>query len=304
MDSAGFSYFGQGKLVCKSSASADNGKTVSVTSASRSFSKVLAEGVAEFTLPGKNKYHIKLMNSSVTEFEADIVFGFGEYKEIEVGMNKTTWTGLKNIVNAHLESTYCTVGDEISETLNTGEVLTYRIAAIDHDKSHQLIFEPRYCLETARQVNTTNVNSGGWSSCALRQWLNATFYSELSDELKGVITPRSFKTSIGNQSTSLQEATDNIWLPKEWEVFGTTSYATATEHTGDSSTAQFAIYATASNRVKTFGKTGSSAAWWLSSPNAGGSTAFCDVDAAGSAGVANASNSYGVVPCFQIVSES
>ena len=199
-----------------------------------------------------------------------------------------------------METTYCNIGDEINVALNTKEVMTYRIAAINHDQPHQLIFEPRYCMETARQMNPSNTNVGGWNACTMREWLNGVFYQALPDELKAVISERTFKTSIGNQGSALQEATDKIWIPKEWEVFGTQTYATATEHTSD--TAQFPIYAVASNRVKTYGKSGGSAYWWLSSPGSGNGTAFCLVTAAGAANGGNASGSIGVAPCFQIVS--
>ena len=155
-------------------------------------------------------------------------------------------------------------------------------------------------METARQMNPSNTNVGGWNACTMREWLNGVFYQALPDELKAVISERTFKTSIGNQGSALQEATDKIWIPKEWEVFGTQTYATATEHTSD--TAQYPIYAVASNRVKTYGKSGGSAYWWLSSPDSGYGTHFCLVTTAGAANHGSASNSSGVAPCFQIVS--
>ena len=94
---------------------------------------------------------------------------------------------------------------------------------------------------------------------------------------------------------------DKIWLPREWEIFGTTTYAAATEHS-QGSAAQFPIYAVAANRVKTYGKSGGSAYWWLSSPGAGGSAYFCGVNTSGGAHHHGASTANGVVPCFQIVS--
>lgn len=289
------------KLVCKSTVEEDEGKTIvvtdGVTAVTRKFNSNLT---ATFDLAGKAAYKVTVSNAGVTEFETIVHLSAGEYKEIEVGLNTNTWTGLKNIVNAHLETTYCNIGDEINVTLNTKEVMTYRIAAINHDQPHQLIFEPRYCMETTRQMNPSNTNVGGWNACTMREWLNGVFYQALPDELKAVISERTFKTSIGNQGSALQEATDKIWLLKEWEVFGTQTYATATEHTSD--TAQLPIYAVASNRVKTYGKSGGSALWWLSSPHSGNDTNFCIVTTAGAASNNDASNSRGVVPCFQIVS--
>lgn len=289
------------KLVCKSTIEEDEGKTIIVTDGTTAWSgKFNANLRAVFEIPGKNAYKITVSNSGVEEFSTTIFLSAGEYKEIEVGLNTNTWTGIRNIVNAHLETQYCNIGDEITVTLNTKEVMTYRIAAINHDQAHQLIFEPRYCLETSRQMNPTNTNVGGWNSCTMREWLNGVFYQSLPDELKAIITERTFKTSIGNASSALQASTDKIWLPREWEVFGTRTYAASTENTGDNA-AQFPIYAVADNRVKTYGKSGGSAFWWLSSPSVGNATSFCVVSTAGAANYSNASNAYGVAPCFQIV---
>ena len=290
------------KLVCKSTVEEDIGKTITVTDGTSAWSGQFKSNLeAVFELPGKNAYKITVFNAGVEEFKQTVFLSAGEYMEVEVGLNTKTWTGLRNIVNAHLETKYCAIGDQITVALNTTEMMTYRIAAINHDQSHQLIFEPRYCLEVSRQMNPTNTNVGGWNSCTMREWLNGPFLNSLPDELRAVITERTFKTSIGNQSSALQSATDKIWLPREWEVFGTRTHAADSEHTGDN-TGQFPIYATESNRVKTYGTSGGSANWWLSSPHVGYAANFCIVTAAGAANVNGASYSYGVAPCFQIVS--
>lgn len=287
-------------LVCKSTIAEDEGKTITVSDGTNAYTgKFNANLECSFDIPGRTAYRVMVSSDGVTEFDTIVTLNAGEYKAIEVGLNTNTFKGLKNILNAHLETQYCNIGDEITVTLNTKEVMTYRIAAINHDQAHQLIFEPKYCMETARQMNTTDTNVGGWNACVMREWLNGVFYQSLPDELRAVISPRTFKTSIGNQQTALQEAVDNIWLPKEWEVFGTKTYAAATEHTTD--TAQFPIYAVETNRVKTYGNAGGSAYWWLSSPCAGYATYFCLVSTTGGAYDGYASVAGGVTPCFQIL---
>lgn len=133
----------------------------------------------------------------------------------------------------------------------------------------------------------------------MREWLNGVFYQALPDELKAVISERTFKTSIGNQGSALQEATDKIWIPKEWEVFGTQTYATATEHTSD--TAQFPIYAVASNGKNLW------KIWWFSvlvafvSALRATGTTFCNVTTAGAANrTATRATRMLWPPCFQI----
>lgn len=290
------------KLVCRSSVANDEGNLVTVSDGVNAWSKNLNANLeAVFELPGKARYTITASRNGVTEFTKNVDLGAGEYLDIEVGINKKTWKGLKNILNAHLERTYCVIGDEIIETLGTGEQVTFRLAAINHDSAHQLIFEPKYCLQTPRQMNPSDTNAGGWGSCALRTWLNGSFYSYLSDELKAVISERIKKRSSGSQSTALSSAADKIWLPMEWEVFGSRTYAADTEYS-QGGVAQFPIYATAANRVKTYGKNGAAAYWWLSSPGVSTSTSFCLVTTDGTPGGNYASVSNGVTPCFQIAS--
>jgi hypothetical protein len=288
------------KLKCKSTAEADEGKTITVTGSTGTYTATLDSSLeAVFTLKGQDTYTVTVTNEDVIEYTTKVCLPNGGYQEIEVGLNKNTWQGIQNILNAHLENDYFTVGDSYPVTLNTGEIVYYRIAAINHDASHQLIFEPQYCLETARQMNTSNTNAGGWNACAMRAWLNNTYFYSLPDDLQAVIAERTFQTSIGSQNPTLQSATDKIWLPKEYEIFGGVSYAASSEKT--STTSQFPIYATSVNRVKTYGKSGGSAYWWSSSPIASYATGFCDVNTSGAANPGGGSDANGLAPCFQIV---
>lgn len=290
------------RLVCRSSASADVGKTVTVTDGVTTFSKTFDSKLAvTFDLPGKARYTVTVKKGTTVEFTQNVDIGIGEYLDIEVGLIKTTWKGLKAIVNNHMESSMCKVGDEIVETLTTGEKVYFRIAAINHDAAHQLIFESHYCLEQTRQMNLTNTNAGSWGSTELRKWLNSTFLSQLSPDLQAVISERTAKYSAGSQSSNLVTVTDKIWLPREWEIFGATSYAAGTEHT-QGGAQQFPIYATAANRAKTLGKVGGLTHWWEASPGVSITTSFCFVNAGGTPGSDSASGTFGVTPCFQIVS--
>lgn len=291
------------RLMCRSSVPEDEGNLVTVSDGVNVWSKnINANLEAAFDIPGKARYTITVARGEVVEFTKKVDVGAGDYLDIEVGLDKKTWKGLKNILNAHLESTYCTVGDEIVETLGTGEKVTFRIAAINHDSAHQLIFESKHCLEAARPMNGSNTNAGGWNQTAMREWLNRSFYSYLSDELKAVISERIKKRSSGSQNTALLSAADRIWLPMEWEAFGTKTYAAETEYS-QGGVAQFPIYATAANRIKTLGVNGAVTRWWLSSPHVGNSTDFCYVTTDGTPnGTNGAGSAYGVTPCFQIAS--
>lgn len=220
---------------------------------------------------------------------------------VHLDMNKTTFSGIQNILNAHLEKTMLAIGDEISITLTSSEVITMQILAIDQDSTHQVIFGSKYCLQTGRNMNSTNTNVGGWNSSAMRTYLNQSFYATLPDDVTAYIAERTVQYSSGNGGTSLVAATDKIWLPREKEVFGAVSLSTSTE---GATCSQFPIYATSANRIKTMGVSGAISYWWESSPSifsGSPTTHFCFVSTDGSASIDSASLAHGVVPCFQLI---
>ena len=307
MDVAGFVHYGNAMVRVYSTALSDGdvGKTVTLVSKlhNKTYSKVFTSTQdLVFEVDERDKYTITLTNASnVVEFTTTIQVGFGTYSEIEVGMNKTTFRGIQNILNAHLEQTMLAIGDEISITLTSSEVITMQILAIDQDSTHQVIFGSKYCLQTGRNMNSTNTNVGGWNSSAMRTYLNQSFYATLPDDVTAYIAERTVQYSSGNGGTSLVAATDKIWLPREKEVFGAVSRSASTE---GATCSQFPIYATSANRIKTMGVSGAISNWWESSPsifNSSPTARFCFVRTDGSAGDYGASLALGVVPCFQLI---
>ena len=307
-------YYAFCTLITRSTLSADIGKTVRLTGqiSGKVYTKVLdANQKAVFQmLENREKYTVEVVSnpgdSETVEFTDTILMGFGECKEMIVGADKSTFAGIQQILNLHKETEMLEIGDEISITLKTGNIpMTYQVAAINHDSkyAHQVIFTPKWCLPTTRQMNSSNTNVGGWNSAALRTWLNGTFLTDyLPDDVAALIAERDVICSQGNQSTALQTAVDKIWLPREYEIFGATTYATATEHTGGGAE-QFPIFAVAANRIKTTGQGGSAYAWWESSPYASSATSFCAVNSTGAANSIGAITAYGVAPCFHMLAD-
>lgn len=299
-------YFGFGKLICKSSSALDNGKTVSVTDGKKTWSGVIADGVCVFSmLPAKQKYTVCLINGDDVEYATEVIFGFGDCKEIDVGLDKTTWKGLKAIVNAGLASEMLAVGDQISTVIG-GETQVFDIIHIDYKAGtygHNIVLAKHTCLAATKQMNTSDTNVGGYAATLIADYLDNDYYDSLPADMKSVITQMNFKASIGNKSTNLQNEDHKIWLPLEYNIFGATTHAAATEVTTGNAE-QFSYFATAANRVKTLGDTGSACAWWLSSPRVSGTTDFCVVGSAGSAGGSVASASGGVLPCFLIAADA
>ncbi len=293
-------YYGQCKLTIVA-ATADNNKTVSIASSGgRTWSGTISSGKCEFLLPPRDKYTVQVLNGGVPQYTEDILLGYGECRELQMGLRTDTWEGIQNILNAHLENSMLNVGDEMDVTIG-GETVTFQIAAIDLESSHQLIWCAKNAMATTRAHHSSNTNAGGWNSSDLRSYLNTTLFSALPVDLQGVIAERTFYASQGSQSSSLQAATDKVFLPREYEIFGATTYAAATEHTGGDEAQQWPIFATAANRIKTQGAGGAAVAWWECSPNVSGSTNFCYVYTSGAANYNDASYSRGVVPCFQMI---
>ena len=160
MDVAGFVHYGNAMIRVYSTAinSGDVGKTVTLVSKlhNKTYTKVFTSTQElVFEVDERDKYTITVTNtSSVVEFTTTVEVGFGSYVEIEVGMNKNTFRGIQNILNAHLEKTMLAIGDEISVTLTSSEVIVMQILAIDQDSAHQVIFGSKYCLQTGHNYNS------------------------------------------------------------------------------------------------------------------------------------------------------
>lgn len=306
-------YYGQNKIVVTSEVAGDSGKLVTVTSSGGTVYSDTFDANLElsFTVPGNDRYDIIKYSDGTptTEEYTNVVYAqYGGYHEIKVAYDTDTFDGIQKILNAHLENDLLDIGDEVSLTIGGSIPMTWQIAAINHEPAyaHQVIFTPKWCLPTSRQMNSTNTNVGGWNSSTLRTWLNGDFFNNyIPADLQLLIADRDIISSQGNQSTALQTATDKIWLPREYEIFGATTYATATEHTGGNAQ-QFPIFATASNRIKTLGQSGSVANWYECSPYTSNATGYCLVStsgAAGNNGGGGASAAFGVAPCFHLIAD-
>ena len=297
-------YYGQCKVVATSTASADNGKAVTITSSGgRTWSGTMAGGKCEFMLPPRDKYTVELVNSGVTQFSTDIYCGYGECKYVEVGMDPATPLGIKAIVNAGLEADFFTAGDEIYVKEGADSV-KYRVLHVGYKTGtygHNVILGRDVCLGSTRQMQTSNTNAGGYGATLVASYLDGTFYEGLGEDWQDVISDYTFQASVGSQSSNLKTEQHKIWLPLEYNIFGATTYAAGTEVTTGHAE-QFAYFATAANRVKTVNNAASR--WWLASPYVSNSTYFCDVNTTGAADGYNASNSNGVLPCFMIAADA
>ena len=132
------------------------------------------------------------------------------------------------------------------------------------------------CLSTYYAMNSSNTNSGGWGSCALRTTLQNTILNQLPTELKSLIKTVKKKTSAGSKSTTINTTNDTLFLFSEVELFGSTTHSVTGEGT------QYPIFTDNNSRIKKQGDTGSACRWWERSPNDRNTTSFCRVETNGS----------------------
>ena len=150
-----------------------------------------------------------------------------------------------------------------------------------------LTFQMHDCLMTNYSMNSSNTNSGGWGSCALRTTLQSTIKGQLPSAVQSAIKPVTKKASEGGYvSTVVNSYNDTLFLLSEVEVFGSTTYSVSGEGT------QYAYYKAGNSKVKKVN--GSASYWWERSPRVNGLTGFCFINSFGYASASNASNSRGV----------
>lgn len=153
-----------------------------------------------------------------------------------------------------------------------------------------LTFQMHDCYDETKQMNSSRTNSGGWTNCAMRSTHLPAILNLMPAEVKAAIREVQKKTSVGNQSSSIQTTNDKLFLMSEIEIFGSTTYSLAGEGT------QYAYYQAGNSKVKN--QIGRATFWWGRSPWFASSTSFCSVTNTGAANANDAIGSFGVSFAF------
>ena len=156
--------------------------------------------------------------------------------------------------------------------------------------------------DAAFRMNTSNSNSGGWSSSYMRNTICPAFKNAMPSAWQNVIascTKYSDNTGGGSDTASyVTSTTDYIFLLSELEVQGARSYANSKEKDYQ---AQYAYFANGNSKV--FNKhnaTTTACNWWLRSVDATYGAYFCLVYTDGSAAGTYAYYSLGFAPGFKV----
>lgn len=156
--------------------------------------------------------------------------------------------------------------------------------------------------DAAFRMNTSNTNSGGWSSSYMRNTILPAFKNAIASSWRNVmasVTKYSDNTGGGNDTASyVTSTTDTLFLLAELEVQGTRSYANSKEKDYQQ---QYTYFANGNGKIfYKHNDTSTACLWWLRSVRSSDSNSFCNVYTDGSANNYFACNSYGVVLGFVI----
>lgn len=167
-----------------------------------------------------------------------------------------------------------------------GTPMPMQIVAFDEDTS-KISWVCKSILDT-HNMNPTGDTTGGWASSNMRAWLRETIYPMIDSTIRNRIVAVT-KNYYDAKTSSRLTISDTVWIPSEYEIFGTTSYE-------NSGTLYTGVFTDATSRIKKYGLNGSASIWWLRSAYSG--TYFRCVNNGGSALNNNANNANGVVLGF------
>ena len=171
------------------------------------------------------------------------------------------------------------VGNSKTMTIN-GASYQVDIIGKNHDTyasggKAPLTFQLHDCYGETKNMNSSNTNSGGWTSCAMRSTHLPAILALMPTEVQNGIREVNKLTSAGSQSATINTTADKLFLLSEIEIFGSVSFSKSGEGT------QYDYYKAGNSKVKKFN--GSARYWWERSPYGSDSTYFCAVDSNGNA---------------------
>ena len=238
----------------------------------------------------------------------------------------STLAKLKSVISAGNAANYFKAGDyfditfQSDITLDSGSIIeadsTWRVVClgIDHNSSKEGTNRGHFCIGKTtdgkeicfygKKMNSTGTNVGGWNGCAMKTWLNETFYNTLPTDLQNVITEcTKYTDNTGNASNTSGNVTatsQKIWLLAEFEVSGNRSKANQYEQ---NSQAQYDYYKNGNSILRyNHASQNTKVDWWLRSPYYNDGKHFCYVIYQGYISYTGigAIMDAGAVPCFTI----
>ena len=182
------------------------------------------------------------------------------------------------------------VGNSKTMTIN-GTSYQIDIIGKNHDTytaggTAPLTFQMHDCYRTAYKMNSSDINRGGWTSCAMRSTHLPAILALMPTEVRNGIREVNKLTSAGNASATIKTTADKLFLLSEIEIFGSANYSV------DGEGNQYNYYKAGNSKVKN--RSGSASIWWGRSPESSNSKSFVGVGSTGYVTHADASRAFGV----------
>ena len=201
-----------------------------------------------------------------------------------------TWAQIiKACQNKEVPDTWV-VGSQKTMTIN-GTAYAIDIIGKNHDTyanggKAPLTFQLHDCYGETKNMNSSNTNNGGWTSCAMRSTHLPAILALMPAEVQNGIREVNKLTSAGNESATINTTADKLFLLSEIEIFGSVSHSKSGEGT------QYDYYKAGNSKLKSWG--GGAYTWWERSPQGRYYLYFCDVNNGGTADYDTASDWFGV----------
>lgn len=273
----------------------DSGASVSLQKDGTTIQTKTSTGTVVFTVTETGTYTIvATKNGQTTSGSVNVVSGTTSYSLtlsfLKDNFADNDWSDI--IAACHSGSVPSTwvVGNSKTMTIN-GTDYQVDIIGKNHDTytaggTAPLTFQLHDCYADTKQMNSSNTNSGGWTSCAMRQTHLPAILALMPTEVQNGIREVNKLTSAGSKSTTINTTADKLFLLSEIEIFGSVRYSKSGEGT------QYDYYKAGNSKVKN--RNGSAINWWERSPDASDSMRFCRVGSNGATNSYNASRAYGV----------
>lgn len=264
------------QIVVTTSASA----TVTATKGSKTISGTAdASGHCTLVVDETGTWTVTATAGSMTE-TADVVVGIVDIAlaTLDSVFGNNSWAVIIKACQEKQVPDTWKVGDSCNMTIDNK---TYAIDIIgkNHDDyadgsgKAPLTLQLHDCYADTKVMTSSNNNSGGWTSCAMRSTHLPAILALMPTEVQNGIREVNKQTSAGGTSYTIHTTSDKLFLASEIEIFGTNTYAARGEGT------QYAYYKAGNSKIKSRG--GVAAWWWTRSPVVTSERAFVFVGSGG-----------------------
>ena len=203
-----------------------------------------------------------------------------------------TWDIIINACHSGKVPDTWVVGDSKTMTID-GVNYQFDIVGKNHDTYTAggiapLTFGMHDCYGTLYSMNSSGTNSTGWDGSKMRTETLTAILAKMPENIRNGISAVNKLTATSGDNGTIKTTSDKLFTYSEMEVYGSVT----SSHAGEGK--QYDYFKAGNSKVKKVG--GTASWWWLRSPRANNSGAFCAVNTDGSIDYHYASGSGGV--CF------